>query len=272
MNTTSLGDIAGRVTQQTWNADRLTAGTVCLPTGALTQIRRKIPQNHPKWRDASDSDIAVIVRILLEESLGIHVWSLWKTPVVWNLFWTQAASAHARIQQHASGKMGYIKAATIIKYLMFSQGATISAAHAVHIGKFPKPAIGQAVVINNTMICDDEIQGSENVSAFEDIWRRRDEVQPWTNRMGVQWKTVEMKFVTEQQEPLLLLADYVAGIAHSMMSDADTLIAGEKSRGVVAAFHNLLKNSSAYTERMEDFSLRYEDLFPTTTEFLTGDL
>lgn len=270
MNITSLGDIAGRLTRETHDADRVTVGGVCLPGGALKSIRKQLPNDLPKWRNATDQDVQIVVDLIIHEALSASATSVHKTKDIWKDFWDSATLAHERTAPLARGTMSFVKAASVIKFYLFAQAATMTAAHALKIGAIPRK-IGNSkeLIIHDSLIFDDEIQGQHNIDAFRDIWKRRNEHQPLTRNMGIRWSVVEIDLRTESQEPLLLLPDYVAGLSHHALSDSNTISASKVSVEVAHQAHTRLKNSSKFLEIAKSFDLHYEDIFPTLSSYLS---
>lgn len=119
MNVTFLADIAGRVTREVRNADRVTVGGVAIPTGAVKFIRKRIPATLPKWRDATEVDAELVIDLITREAFSVCAASVEKEPVAWEEFWLEAANAHSRTSQISGGRMGFMKAATVIKFALF---------------------------------------------------------------------------------------------------------------------------------------------------------
>ena len=90
MNITFLADIAGRITRETLNADRVTVSGVALPSGVVKAIRKRIPKNFPKWREATDVNVDFIVDLIIREALGISAASTGKESPAWDEFWRDA--------------------------------------------------------------------------------------------------------------------------------------------------------------------------------------
>lgn len=263
MKVTLLGDIAGRVARETHGADTVTVGGVCIPTGAISFIRKKIPNDFPKWRNASDSDIEFILKILLRESLSISGTVLRKSSNTWDSFWKDAEATHAKTSQLSSGTMSFVKAATIIKFALFGMSSALATAHAIKIGGIPNSIHrGKKLLIERSLVFDKEIEGKDNLEALVSIVEASNLHQPKMNQLGVCIKTVDVKLSTEQQEPLLLLPDYVAGIVHAAHSTVDTLSASNVSNDGARSAKADLQKSKKYTEISEDFNLRYFDIFP----------
>lgn len=263
MRVTSLSDIAGRVARQTDGADTVTVAGVCLPAGATKFIRKQIPPKYPKWRNATDADVSLIVSLLMRESMSITATAVRKSPETWAAFWSDAENTHSKTSQMSAGTMSFVKAATLLKYALFGQSASLTTAHAIKIGAVPRLTRSRKeLVIQESFIFDKEIEGKDNVEAFMDLWAARNEHQPLTNLLGIRCNVINVQFSTEQQEPLLLLPDYVAGIVHAAHSTADTLSASRVTQSAARAAHAKLKESAKYDEFSENFGLRYFDIFP----------
>lgn len=267
MNVTFLADIAGRVTRETLNADRVTAAGVAIPSGAVKFIRKRIPANLPKWRDATDTDVELVVDLVLKEALSVSAVSIEKDPIAWEEFWRDAANAHSRTAPISGGKMNFVKAATVIKYAIFGQISSLGMANVIMGQRLPLPAtIRRPLFIRETMIFDDEIQGDDNVEVFLELWKARNAHQPLANILGIHQEVVNVSLKTEQEEPLLLLPDYVAGLVHSGNSNAHVLSASKVTSSAAHRLHELIRRSRKYAEIVEPFAYRYHDVFPNFKE------
>lgn len=263
MNVTLLGDIAGRMTQDSTDADRVTVAVACLPSGATDYIRKLIPVTCPKWSQATDAHVRLIVKLLRKEAFAISAMSVSEATSEWNVFWSEAAETHRRISDEAKGSVSVLKAATMVKFALYGQCSSLAVAHSIKTNKFPRPASKHRVLhVRETHIYDKEIEGNENVKAFSEFWQERNRHQPLVSLFGVELETVGISHETEQGERLLLLADYAAGIAHAAHSVADTLSKSSVSRDCAQRAHADLRATSEYTEVSEDFDFRYHDIFP----------
>lgn len=83
-------------------------------------------------------------------------------------------------------------------------------------------------------------------------------------------RAISIEFETEQSEPLLLLADYVAGIAQANNSTADTLHCSAVSRIAAHEAHDRLLQWKGYAEVHENFTLDYFEIFPAFKKFASG--
>lgn len=267
MNITFLADIAGRVTRETLNADRVTVAGVAIPSGAVKFIKKRIPEKLPKWRDATDSDVELVVDLVLKEALSVSAASIEKEPVAWEEFWRDAENAHSRAAPISGRRMSFVKAATVIKYALFGQISSLGTAHAIMDRRLSPPAsIRRPLCIREAMIFDNEIQGDDNVEVFQELWEARNAHQPLTNILGIHHEIVGVSLMTEQEEPLLLLPDYVAGLVHFANSNAHVLSASKVTSSAATRLHELLRRSRKYSEIVKPFAYRYHDVFPSFKE------
>jgi hypothetical protein len=268
VNVTSLGDIAGQISAKFDNADKVTVGCVCIPSGAMKFIRRQIPKNFPKWKYANDNDVQFIVNLLLRESLSICASSLDKATQDWIEFWEDASDVHAKTASIAGGSISFIKAANLIKYMQFSEAATLAFAHSLKVGTMPAVYYRKNCLhIRDEVVFDNDIQGNENIDAFADILRATNAHQPLLSSLGVKRTVVSLRVTTEEIEPLLLLPDYVAGIFHAANSKANTMSQSYVTKFEAARAHTQLKGSKKFHEPDGNMRLRYFEIFPDFVKY-----
>ena len=265
---TSLSDIAGQMTETSAGADTLTVAGVLLPSGGLRQIRKKLPVQLPKWRDATDSDVETVVSIALGECLALSAASVDKTAEQWTNFWQDAADVHRAVASLEKGSVSFLKAATMIKIILFGHSSAACLGNAIFTKSIPDALRRHGMLETcEDVILDNEIQGKDNRDALIEAWRATNSYQPWSNAAGLARKAKSLQLKTEQSEPLLLLADYVAGIVHASHSRVDTL---SKSRvSAKAAAHALIRLRSS--KRFADYSgtvlLDYFAVYPNFKHF-----
>lgn len=269
VNVTFFGDIAGRVALNSHNADRVTVGSVCLPSGALTTIRKRVPVAFPKWRNASDENVEFALNIILNESMAVSASSIDTRTAKWQKFWHLAGDVHNKTASYAGGSISFIKAANQIKYLLFSTSIAIAGAHAIKIGSIPRILNRKgALQIQRNIILDNDIQGAENIDALISIWNTANSNQPRINSLGIEIKTEPLQLQTEQVEPLLLLPDYVAGIFQAANSGFDTLQNSNISPSAAKNAHDTLLKANIFHEFSDPLTMSYTDIFPEFNVYL----
>ena len=116
------------------------------------------------------------------------------------------------------------------------------------------------MLIERTIICDSDIQGKKNTEVFKSFWEQSDRSQPSMESLGLRFVTRDVQVTTEQQEPLLLLADYLAGIvhvAHIIPGRIPLPHSPDRAKQHLTA----LLRSGKTVVKTETFSLRHGDIF-----------
>ena len=260
---TSASDIAGQVSDSALNADKLTVASICLPSGSVKRIRSLIPTGLPKWRNSDDDRVAAVTDLILKEAWSIAAGSLDKRDARWSAFWRDSREIHARTAPLAGGPIAFLKAATLIKMLLLGQASTLAMGHSVKVGTLPRITDRKGRLnISESVIFDNEIQGEENREALAGAWRSMNEHQPKMNSLGIFHKATTLTLTSEESEPLLLLADYAAGIVHAMNSSANTISQSAVSRETTIRAHERLRASKKFYEFDVHFPDSYFEIFP----------
>jgi hypothetical protein len=166
-------DIAGRITREIAVNRYVTVAGVAISTERVRELREKIPEDLPKWRDCSDSDAQQITNLIIEESVAALVLRVRKSPNEWEEFWNQADDFHHKAATAEKRKIGYIKAATVIKYSLFLDCSALVLAEAVKAAGSPLVLDPNGLgIVDSTIICDTDIQGKESLEVFESMSER----------------------------------------------------------------------------------------------------
>ncbi|WP_143745604.1 hypothetical protein [Massilia sp. KIM] len=251
-----FADIAGRVSQARHGADRITAAAVCLPSLGLRAIRKKLPQDLPKWKNADDRAVDLVSSIVREEAFGVGVYSIDKTEGAWEKFWADSASLYSAL----NGRVSVARAAYQVKCLMSVHSTTIASVNAIKtIGQFIER---QTIITKENLVFDREIDGADNIDVFEHIWRRANTNKPLLyERRSIQRQFEAVELKTENEEPLLLLADYIAGLAHAASSTSNVLSASAVTAACAKRNHDLLSACSNYTLTKDRFTLDHAEIW-----------
>lgn len=259
---TFLGDIAGQITKASANADRVTVGAVLLPSGAERHVRKRIGGT-PKWRNASDADVKHVVRILREESLSICGGSVDKNTNEWSEFWSNAEAVHTKAASIERASIGFLKAATLVKFLLFSHASATCLGHAVYCGAIPAAVRRRGrIIVTESMILDNEIHGEDNRDALIEIIRSTNSHRPLALSAGLDRRIGLLRLASEQSEPLLLLADYIAGIAHAHHSKSNVLLRSAISEECAAEAYSALNSAYGYVDISGTVRLDYFSIYP----------
>lgn len=212
---TLLADIAGRVSLDTGGSPCVTAAAIAIPSNHMNVIAAKLPNNLPKWQSCTREHAEAVVNLLTTEASAIGVFIINKDTAAWPSFWKDMAPLQSAIVKQDRRPAGFVRPANMLSFLLLGGCCAIAMSHALMRDSRHKIVNDQGnVLVERTVICDSDIQGDENLDAFRSAWTHHDEHQPLTARMGFRVVTREVRVTTEQDEPLLLLADYAAGITH----------------------------------------------------------
>lgn len=218
---TILVDIAGRVALDTRGSARVTAAAVAVATSDAPAVRAALPASLPKWRDCAASDAERGVELLAAHSVSVGVISINKDTDAWRQFAADAEVLQAAILAESRRPAGWAKPANLLTFQLVGSACAIATGHGIRVG--PKERIVDMrglQLIECAVICDSDISGEENLEVFRSFWDKRHAPKSRLAKLGVSLAYEEARVLTEQEEPLLLLADYAAGIAHASLLPA----------------------------------------------------
>lgn len=258
---TFFADIAGQVTLDAKGSNRITAAAVAVPSGEVENLRSRV-HGWPKWRDSNNDDARVAIEFLTETASSVAIASITKDSESWKRFWESAKPLQDAIVRQDRSPAGFIKPSNVVRFTVLGSSFAMALGHAIKIAHRPGMVDHRSRdIIERTIVCDSDLQGDENVSVFKDFWAQSDEHHPRMKEAGFRLITREVIVTTEQQEPLLLLADFAAGIAHSaLIENPGRLllpVPHEQSKRLLQA----LIDSGKLVLTSEPFAFKYEEIF-----------
>jgi hypothetical protein len=185
----------------------------------------------------------------------------------WPQFWADAKSLQEAIVAQDGTPAGFIKPANVALFALLVEVYGIATGHAVKVSRGIQILDYRGLeLVERTIVCDTDIQGDENISAFKSFWDRSDIQQPGMAELGFRFVTSDVLIRTEEQEPLLLLADYAAGIAHSAHIENPGLLplplAHKDAKDLLAE----LQKSGKLVVIAKPFDVKYADIFGEALE------
>ena len=209
-----FADVAGQRSLATTGSDRITAAAVAIHTSDTGLLRDKISRL-PKWRDCTLLEAQAAVDIL-SNAAAISMVSVTKDPEHWPDFWAAAKPLQDAIVARDRKPAGFVRPANVVLFALLMRVYGIAIGHAVKVSR-GAPIIDYRgmELVERTIVCDTDIQGEENLALFKSFFKKSDSHQPRVAELGLRFVTREVIVTTEGHEPLLLLADYAAGIGHS---------------------------------------------------------
>lgn len=207
-----LVDVAGRFHRAGTNLS-VTTGGVAIAADRADYVRSLIPPGLPKWGHCNLAQANDVVRIVARECLAVGAVTRDLGNTAWQKFWEDSADHASVLNRLQGGKVGFLKPANIARSMALIDGAVVASGHAAYLSNAIERAEANGpITIDQTLVFDDELAG-ESREFFMDLWNGA-RPQPRTKAVGVTFKTCDVRMATEQDEPLLMLPDYVAGLHH----------------------------------------------------------
>jgi hypothetical protein len=213
---TVFADIAGRTSKEISGNPRVTAAAVALPTSELADIRMLLPAGLPKWGRCTLEEAKVAAQILEAKAVAVVIVSINKDTPAWQKFIEDEALLHSQIASESKRAAGWAKASVLLTFELLVQACFMATAHAIG-GRSPNRIVDVhgLELIESSIVCDTEISGEENIEVFKSFWNEEHMPKQALASIGVSIKHPKVSLLSEETEPLLLLADYAAGLGHS---------------------------------------------------------
>lgn len=256
-----LVDIAGRFHRAGTNLS-VTTGGVAIAADRADYVRSLIPPGLPKWGQCNLTQANDVVRIVARECLAVGAVTRDLGTTAWQKFWEDSADHESVLNRLQGGKAGLLKPANIARSIALIDGAVVASGHAAYLSNaIERAETNGPVTINQTLIFDDEL-GGESREFFMELWNGA-RPQPSTKAVGVTFKTCDVRMATEQDEPLLMLPDYVAGLHHCVQfADAGPntfpLTASQADECLAPMRNGKLKTGNGFFEL--DYRLMFGDV------------
>lgn len=189
-----------------------------------------------KWVDTTPAEAEGQFEFLLERCVAAVVFRVEKTMPAWSDFWDRADQYHAEMARVARRKVGFVKAGTLLRYWLFGEASARVMGDSVRLTGRPRVLTHRGLgSVESTVICDSDIQGSENIDVFQWLFERLDErPDPLLASFGLHPHVRECRLETEEAEPLLYLADYLAGLYQSCPDELEDLSEAVRANEKVA--------------------------------------
>lgn len=213
---TQFLDIAGRPSRSD-ASQYLVAAAVAFPTDDLPTIAAAYTPPANKWSAANPWEASSQMQVLLRSCTAAVVFRVKKTSPAWTDFWTKSDSYHSQMARLNQRTVGFAKAGVLLKYWLFGEASGRVMGDSVRLTGHPKVLTEHGLgSVESTVICDSDIQGQENIDVFSWLFEQvNEQPQSLLASVGIHHRIREARLATEQSEPLLYLADYLAGLYQS---------------------------------------------------------
>jgi hypothetical protein len=176
-------------------------------------IRAMLPDALPKWRHCDANAAAFVANLISTKAVSVGAYSINKDTDAWRQFWNDGPALHDAIVKQDHRKAGFVKPANVLKFNLLT-GVAFGLGYNRISGKARIVDMNGHDLFEHRVICDTDIEGDENKEMLGLIVDR-----PMRRSQQAFGITIDstIELATEQQEPLLLLADYAAGIVHAAL-------------------------------------------------------
>lgn len=204
-------DASGRVARDR-NADGrfLVGAAVAIPSSRCEEMRNALA-SLPKWSKSGPEAAARVVDILDSFPEWFCALGILDSHEPWWLpSWAQAeALTQIGRSQPGGNELSFTKADFLVRAFLLSMPIGPAAGELVKRRAFPQVLdLNERIVARLQVTVDADIQGAENIEAFQDFFTRR---FPAVRQLGYEltFGAVEIKNI--RSEPLLLIPDLLAG-------------------------------------------------------------
>ena len=259
-------DIAGLPTLSTTGSNRMTAAAVTV-RARLADEARAMAKSLPKWRDADEAIATQAIEQIERNALGVGIASMTKPPGAWEDFFAAAKPLQDAIVAQDRSAAGFVKPANVAKFVLLGHAYTLAVTQAIKVDGDPHiKDLSGLDLIECTIVCDTEIEGEENLEVFRSLWAASDEHQPKLNSLGLRTVTRDVVVTSDEEDPLIRLADFAAGIAHSALIPQPGRLKMPLEHEAAKRLLGRLNATGRLTLVNQAFNARYEEIFGEALE------
>ena len=255
-------DISGQVTKESTFDSYFTVGGAIIPFSNEQIVRDLLEQNMPKWKNATTQSLSIVAKAIKENNIYCTVVIVVKSKPEWDTFWTNGKDQYNNLANKLKTKIGFAKSGNVIRNLSIAKCSMIGLG--ALINSKDKPTIldqNGYVILNLKIICDTDIQGGENQEVFKTSWARWCKNTKVQTALNIKPYLESIDFMTEQDDPLILLPDYLAGCIHCKASGGITNLPDNLKYTEIKEFVKLIESSN----RMFIESFQFDEIYPDLT-------
>jgi hypothetical protein len=254
-------DVAGRVSRGTRDYEYLTCAGVAIESIAVDSARSTLRENLPKWKYSRDVDVIYAAEFIAEHALTSLVLRVKKAEPLWSKNWEDADCYYQYLSACAETSVGFAKAAQFIRYMLFCECAGRLHGECVRSGGVPRLLDQNGLgIMEVSVICDSDIQGKDNIAAFHFFWEMFEKSpQKLLVEKGLRVSVRSTELATEEEEPILLCPDHLAGLFHSMIvPQAKPRAASEDA---IAEACRVLGEAGKVVVVDKEFDIQYREIY-----------
>lgn len=255
-------DVSGNVARETTNQSCYTVGGIVLATGDVEKARAAISWVGRKWGDMDNASATKMTEAIMACSMTISARKIRKSQPCWDQFWNDGDSFHNFMASAEKSRVGFVKSSNVIRYAAFCEGSAHSLGYCLQQHGLPRivaPDGFSPLELNVT--CDTDIQGQENIDTFLYIWTEYQSRSKMKKELGVELKMQTTELKTEQDEPLLLAPDFVAGCFQWYLGKPEVPLPENLDESCAEAMVKEFQRSGNFVLTQTEFHLTYEEVF-----------
>ena len=209
-----FADIAGRVSKNVLGSPRATSAAVVIPAGQVAGLRKRAALL-PKWGRCLLQHAKEALVLMTQEATTVYCVSLDKTTDQWAAAVADGELLHRKIAEESGPGSGWAKPSVLLTIELLCRACFGAVALTLGRWRDANPGATGVQAFEFSIICDTELGGAETIALFKSFWNEEHVPAEKLEMLGysVDHRSVELK--SEQDEPLLMLADYAAGLSHS---------------------------------------------------------
>jgi hypothetical protein len=263
MNRLSLFlDISGIIARETDSQSSYTVGGVVVATADVEKARTAIKAVGKKWRDIDNSSAVAMAEAILTHSMTLSATQVRKSQPAWEKFWSDGERFHGFMASVEKSAVGFVKSSNVIRYAAFRDGSAHSIGYCLKCHGLPSIVAPNGFSpLELHVVCDTDIQGQENIETFCYVWSEYEKHSKTKRVFRVEHKIQAVDFKTEQDEPLLLPPDFIAGCFQWYLGRPEVPLPKHLEESYAESIAEELRQSHNFNLTQTDFRLTYEDVF-----------
>jgi hypothetical protein len=208
-----FADIAGQVSRSPGNNVIVTSAAVAASPEILGRLRGRLRERFggepQKWKRGGLDGLGNVAAIVAAHGLTVEVVQTYRTPARWANFYEQARAFETQAAARLRRKVAYLDGDEVMRMYLMSQVSARLMGWLVGNGQ---PLGARRGTARFELVVDSDLRSEETRAMF------RRHLEQWAEMSRLRdfgiVPTLEARVATEQEEPLLLIPDYFAGVYH----------------------------------------------------------
>lgn len=237
------------------------AGAVVIDTARLDEARSEVC-GLPKWGSCQLEHAEHVVDYLASQAVAVSVVSVNRSTPQWLQFEQDANLLQSAIVKQSRRVAGWVKAPNFLKFILLGSACSVATGHALGVD-LRQRIVGASgrQLIECSAICDQEVEGSENLEVFTSFWSEQRIPRSRLERLGIDMVARDVRVTTDKEEPALFLADYVAGIGLAASLESPGRLPLPLDRDQASQLFGRLKACAKLAIREENFEHTHKDIY-----------